>query len=119
METQNQPKTTIYKTDNGGLFSDAGCKVIQLEFGNLFLRFDMNGLEGFAACIEALKLDKYEEGNAKKPYHRKIFVALQPSGITIAFHREEIEELRGLLRSARAILMLKKLSHEALNYPQN
>ncbi|KER09147.1 MAG: hypothetical protein HY22_13300 [[Candidatus Thermochlorobacteriaceae] bacterium GBChlB] len=119
MEKQGKKKTTIYKTDNGCVLSDAGCTVIQLEFGNLFLRFDLKGLESFKECIDALDLERYEIANEQKPYHRKIFVALQPTGVTMAFHREEVMELRKLVSSAKAILMLKKLSHEAVNYPKN
>jgi hypothetical protein len=37
----------------------------------------------------------------------------------MAFTREEVLELRQLLEAAAAILTLKKLSHDALNYPQN
>lgn len=119
MQKQKRTKTTIHKTSNGCVLSDAGCNVIQLEFGNLFLRFDAKGLEGFKQCIDHLDLDRYEIANESKPYHRKVFVALQPTGVTMAFTREEVLELRELLQTAAAILMLKKLSHDALNYPKN
>jgi hypothetical protein len=117
-QTQH-PKSMIYKTENGCVLSNAGCTVIQLEFGNLFLRFDLAGLEGFQTCIEKMDLEKSISGNMNKPYHRKVFVALQPSGITMAFHPEEVAELKELLNGAKAILMLKKLSHAAMSYPKN
>lgn len=119
MQKQRQVKTTIHKTSHGCVTSDAGCNVIQLEFGNLFLRFDAQGLAGFKQCIDQLDLDRYEIANESKPYHRKVFVALQPTGVTMAFTREEVLELRKLLQAAAAILMLKKLSYDALNYPKN
>ncbi|MCS7211029.1 MAG: hypothetical protein RMI34_10460 [Chloroherpetonaceae bacterium] len=119
MRNQQHTKTTIHKTAHGCILSDAGCNVIQLEFGNLFLRFDLKGLEGFKGCIDQLDLDRYEAANHAKPYHRKVFVALQPAGITMAFTREEVLELRQLLSAAEAILTQKRLSHEALRYPQN
>lgn len=119
MQPTQRTKTTIHKTTNGCILSDAGCNVIQLEFGNLFLRFDLKGLEGFKGCIDHIDLDRYEAANRTKPYHRKVFVALQPTGVTMAFTREEVLELRGLLQTAEAILTLKRLSHDAMNYPKN
>ncbi len=119
MQKSSLTKTTIHKTSHGCILSDAGCNVIQLEFGNLFLRFDSKGLESFKSCIDHLDLERYEVANQSKPYHRKVFVALQPTGVTMAFTREEVLELRQLLDKAAAILMLKKLSRDALNYPQN
>lgn len=119
MQKQKQPKTTIHKSRNGCVLSDAGCNVIQLEFGNLFLRFDAQGLAGFKQCIDHLDLERYEIANETKPYHRKVFVALQPTGVTMAFTREEVMELRALLQTAASILLLKKLSHDALHHPKN
>jgi hypothetical protein len=37
----------------------------------------------------------------------------------MAFHREEVEELKKLLAGAAAILTLKKLSAQAIAYPLN
>jgi hypothetical protein len=54
MQKSPLAKTTIHKTSHGCILSDAGCNVIQLEFGNLFLRFDAKGLENFKACIDHL-----------------------------------------------------------------
>jgi hypothetical protein len=119
MQKSPLTKTTIHKTSHGCILSDAGCNVIQLEFGNLFLRFDSKGLSSFKACIDRLDLERYEIANQSKPYHRKVFVALQSTGMTMAFTREEVLELRQLLETAAAILMLKKLSHDALKHPQN
>lgn len=118
MQAQSS-KTMVYQTEHGNVISNAGCAVIQVEFGNLFLRFDHNGFEAFKQSIDSIDWKRSEAGNEKKPYHRKIFVALQPSGITMAFHREEIEELKTLLNGAAGILTIKKLSAQALDYPLN
>lgn len=112
-------KTMVYQTAHGNVICNAGCAIIQVEFGNLFLRFDFKGFEAFKQSIEATDWKRSEAGNEKKPYHRKIFVALQPSGITMAFHREEIEELQRLLNGATVALTLKKLATEATAYPRN
>jgi hypothetical protein len=118
MQAQSS-KTLVYQTSHGNVICNAGCAVIQVEFGNLFLRFDFKGFEAFKESIDSIDWKRSEAGNEKKPYHRKIFVALQPSGITMAFHREEVEELKKLLAGAAAILTLKKLSAQAIAYPLN
>lgn len=118
MQAQSS-KTTVYQTANGNVICNAGCAAIQLEFGNLFLRFDFKGFEAFKESIESINWKRSEAGNENKPYHRKIFVALQPSGITMAFHREEIDELKNLLGGAAVALTAKKLSSQALAYSQN
>ncbi len=109
----------VYQTSHGNVISNADCGVIQVEFGNLFLRFDFKGFEAFKQSIDSIDWKRSEAGNEKKPYHRKIFVALQPSGITMAFHREEIEELKKLLDGASVALTVKKLSAQAVAYPLN
>jgi hypothetical protein len=118
MQAQSS-KTTVYQTSRGNVMSNSGCAVIQVEFGNLFLRFDLKGFEVFKQSIDSIDWRRSEAGNEKKPYHRKIFVALQPSGITMAFHREEIEELKKLLDGASVALTAKKLSAQAAAYPLN
>ncbi|MDX2129547.1 MAG: DUF6686 family protein [Chloroherpetonaceae bacterium] len=112
-------KTTVYRNERGCIVSDKGCTSIQLEFGNLFLRFDYQGLEGFKESIDKINIEKFTLGNKNKPYHRKIFLALEPAGITMALHAEEVYQLRDLLESAKTILLLKKLSTEALALPLN
>jgi hypothetical protein len=118
MQAQSS-KAMIYQTTQGNVICNAGCEVIQLEFGNLFLRFDFKGFEAFKQSIDGVNWKRSETGNENKPYHRKIFVALQPSGITMAFHREEIDELKQLLDGASTALTVKKLSAQALAYSQN
>lgn len=118
MQAQSS-KTTVYQTSCGNVMSSSDYAVIQVEFGNLFLRFDLKGFEGFKQSIDSIDWRRSEAGNEKKPYHRKIFVALQPSGITMAFHREEIEELKKLLSGASVVLTVKKLSAQANAHPLN
>jgi len=117
-----QPKRMIYRTENGCVTSDAGAESIQLEYGNAFLSFDLDGLLTFKNSIDFLddkRIARFEESNQSKPYKRKLFVSLPKTSITLAFTKEELVELRKLLKGAKAILTIKHLAHQAGTYPQN
>ncbi|MDW8436428.1 MAG: hypothetical protein RMM16_00145 [Chloroherpetonaceae bacterium] len=118
MQTRST-KRVVCQTASGSVICDAGCAVIQVEFGNLLLRFDFNGFAAFKRSIDSIDWKRSEAGNEKKPYHRKIFVALQPSGVTMAFHREEISELKTLLDNASLALATKRLCAQTATYPLN
>lgn len=116
MPTQATTKRVIAQTARGCVTSDERRATVQVEFGNLFLRFDLDGFEAFKRSIEAIDCQKSEAGNEKKPYRRKIFVALQPASVTMAFHREEIAELKRLLEGASFALVAKTLCAQAARH---
>jgi hypothetical protein len=116
---QRSLKTLVYRTENGCIINDVNARTIHVEFGNVFLRFDFEGLQRFKQSIDGVKLDIFEQANESKPYNRKVFVAFERKSVTLAFHPDEIEELRDLLNGAHDILLQKHLAYEALNYSKN
>lgn len=113
---QRSLKTLVYRTENGCVINDTKSQTIHVEFGNVFLRFDYDGLVRFKHSIENVKLDLFEQANESKPYNRKVFVAFERKSVTLAFHPDEIEELRSLLNGAHEALLQKHLASEALKY---
>lgn len=116
---QHSLKTLVYRTENGCVINDDNARTIHIEFGNVFLRFDFEGLQRFKQSIDNVKLEIFEQGNELKPYNRKVFVAFERKTVTLAFHPDEIEELRDLLKGAHDALLQKYLAYEALNQSKN
>lgn len=110
MITHDKRRAVIAETENGCVLRHtepaSGSELLQVEFGNIFLKFEPNSFTVFKSFIDAVDVERWEAVNQGKPYHRKIFVELKPSGVMLAFRRDEIAELRALLSGAEAMLLL-------------
>jgi hypothetical protein len=110
----NSTFRVVCRSENGCVLLHGGCSVIQVEFGNLLLRFEPKAFTAFKTFIDGLDLAASQGMNQERPYTRKVFVELKPSGLMVAFHACEVLELRRLLASADAVLTLRNVSLAAI-----
>ncbi|KAA3599336.1 MAG: hypothetical protein DWQ06_10505 [Calditrichaeota bacterium] len=98
---------TIKNSTNGCVSINPKCQTVNLEFGNFFLKFKPEAFTKFKSFIQEMNVEKFEKSELNKNKNRKILVSL--SGVTLAFHKEEIDELKSLLNRAELSLKIKQI----------
>ncbi len=96
-------------SQNGCVSINPKCQTVSLEFGNFFLKFKPQAFTKFKSFIQEMNVEKFEKSELNKNKNRKILVTLSKSGVTLAFHKEEINELKLLLQKAELSLKIKQI----------
>lgn len=100
---------TIKNSQNGCVSVSPKCQTVNLEFGNFFLKFKPEAFSKFKSFIQEMNIERFENSKLNKNKNRKILVNLPSSGVTLAFHKEEIDELKSLLQKAEFSLKIKQI----------
>lgn len=110
---------TIINSQNGCVFFNPKRQTVNLEFGNFFLKFKPDAFTKFKSLIQEMDVEKFEKSELNKNKNRKILVSLCESGVTLAFHKEEINELKSLLNKAELFLGTIKQITKLSQFSQN
>lgn len=111
--------TVLSNSGNGTITWCECCGVIQIEFGNICLRFGRNEFEIFSGSVGRLDIQKWEEANSDTLFRRKVHIQVRPTNITMVFNADEVRELRLLIAEARASLAVQQCGGELQAYSLN
>lgn len=79
---------------------------LQFEFGNVMLRFDLEGFKRFAEFVAELNPSDCRRGACRCGVRDKIAIELHPTGVVMTLDRREALDLREAVRSAWSVLRL-------------
>ncbi len=111
--------TLLSSSDNGAITWCGCCKVVQLEFGNLCLRFAQAEFDAFCNNVGLLDIQRWEEANSATVFRRKVHIQVRPTNITLVFSAEEVRELRRLMVEAQASLAIQHCGGQLQSYSLN
>lgn len=93
----------LQRTERGRVYRNFCCGILQLEFGNIMLRFETDGFRRFIDFFDELNYSLYLSHRCVR---RKLAVELHPTTVILTLNRKEVAEMRQLLHGARSVIDL-------------
>lgn len=107
----------INQTKHGKVFKCKSCQKIHVEFNNLNFNFTKEEFYHFSKYFSQINGEYWEKVNTDSTYRRKILVPLDHKNFNLLLNKEELEELKILLRSIPAKpKQIKLLSYKMINF---
>lgn len=88
----------LSKANGGELLMCETCNVYHLEFNNVYFEFKEEQFEFFKAYLLSVDCEYWECKYAYTSFKRKIPIPSMQDNLVLMFNRQEIEELKSLLR---------------------
>lgn len=89
----------VSKTKNGELTFCKNCRIFHLEYNNIYLEFTKKEFLKFKSYVNELEIAFWVEKYACKGLRRKIPIPTNQQNLILMFNKEEIIELKMLLRT--------------------
>lgn len=77
------------------------CHIYHLEFNNIYFEFTVQQFEYFRAYLLGIDSQFWEQKYACASFKRKIPIPSMQDNLVLMFNRQEIEELKILIRSEK------------------
>ncbi|MBI9067382.1 MAG: hypothetical protein JEZ09_08830 [Salinivirgaceae bacterium] len=107
----------INETKNGKVFICKSCKKIHVEFNNLNFNFTKEEFYHFSRYISQVNGEYWEKVNTDSTYRRKILIPLDHKNLNLLLNKEELEEMKILLKSAPLKQkQMKLLAYSMINF---
>lgn len=103
----------IYKSTKGQIFMCPRSKRIFIEFGNVNMKLSRKDFKAFRDYVFDIDVDAMEDLNRLTPHNRKIHMSIFSRKFVMSFSREEMYELRLMLKSVEPCLKIQKLGVES------